>query len=120
VDSHDKSAATLPCHPIATDEILIRFTDCVVVDFYASCERSHTRQLLSCAELTRCDQKHDLLRELLPQRHVAILTKRDLHWKWGDSTSFQLPDIAELIGVLIDCDTYETVISFVVPPELST
>jgi hypothetical protein len=75
VGSHDQSATALPREPIATNEILIRFTDCVVVDFYAPGESTHTRHLLACAELPCCDQKHDLFRELLPQRNVAVLAE---------------------------------------------
>jgi hypothetical protein len=72
-DSHDKSAAALPREPISTNEILIRFTDRVVVDFYAPGESTHARQLLPCAELPCCYQKHDLFCELLLQRNLAVL-----------------------------------------------
>jgi len=53
--------------------LLIRFTDRVVVDFYAPGESTHARQLLPCAELPCCYQKHDLFCELLLQRNVAVL-----------------------------------------------
>ena len=75
VGSHNKSAAALPREPIATNEILIRFTDCIVLDFYASGKSTHARQLLTCVKLPRCDQKHDLFRELLPQRNIAVLAE---------------------------------------------
>jgi len=67
MDSNHQSATAPSRQPVTTNEILIGFTHCIVVDFYKSGESTDAGQLLTCTELSCCYQQHDLLRELLPQ-----------------------------------------------------
>jgi hypothetical protein len=59
--------------PAATDQILIGVAHCVVMNFGALCQGAHAWHLFAWVELPGRNQENDLLRELLPQRNLAVL-----------------------------------------------
>src|SRR5260370_32715839 len=77
--SYDQPAAALPHQPGAPHQRLVGLAHGVVVNLQAARQFAHTRQTLSRPEFSHANQENDLLRQLPPQRNLALATELNLH-----------------------------------------
>src|ERR1700761_5638365 len=83
--TNHQPAAGPPGKPAAAHQFLVSLAHRIVMNVALPAQGTHTRQRIACLKLAGCNQKYDLVGELLSQRNLALLTQHDPH-SWPSST----------------------------------